>query len=318
VNSSQYWITARVNQSVPQLFSAVLGNSTGMVAARATASLNPSRDCMYVMSPSGTAVNLNGTVSINSACGLYINSSDSHALNGNGASGTLTASEIDIVGSGPGYSFGGTLSPSTPSTGVAPIADPLASLPAPSVGSGCDFTNKSVHSDTTLNPGIYCGGISVVKGTATFNPGLYILKGGGMSTQDSNSIIVGSGVTFYNTYDATHNYAPFSFTASSSVTLSAPTTGTYAGVLIMEDRSITTTTCGGSICSDSFQGGANSVYTGIIYGPKSSMSFSGNPSLTAYTIIVSYTLTMSGASNINNDYSSLPTGNPIKVTALVE
>lgn len=34
-----YWVTVRVIQEVPQLFSAVLGNSRGVVAARATAAL---------------------------------------------------------------------------------------------------------------------------------------------------------------------------------------------------------------------------------------------------------------------------------------
>jgi len=153
---------------------------------------------------------------------------------------------------------------------------------------------------------------------------MYILKGGGLSTQDSNSHITGTGVTLYNTYDpssgspAINTYAPFNIVASSTATLTAPTTGTYAGVLIMEDRRITTTSCGGSLCTDNFGGGAAAAYTGIIYGPKSLMNFYGNAALTAYTIIVSYRLAMNGTTDINNDYSSLPTGNPIKITTLVE
>jgi len=34
--------------------------------------------------------------------------------------------------------------------------------------------------------------------------------------------------------------------------------------------------------------------------------------------MVTYRLHMVGTSTINNDYSSLPTGNPLKITALVE
>jgi hypothetical protein len=101
--------------------------------------------------------------------------------------------------------------------------------------------------------------------------------------------------------------------AASTATLTAPTTGTYAGVLIMEDRRIPANTY-----SDVFGGGAAAAYTGIIYGPKSTMYFHGNASLTAYTIVVSYRLNMVGTTAINNDYSSLPTGNPLKITALVE
>ncbi len=314
VQSSAYWVTARVNQTVPQLFSAVLGNSSGSVAARATAALNPAKDCIYVMDPTGSgALSMSGTPSLVSACGVYINSNAADALHGNGTP-TLSASEIDIVGN---YSFGGTLNPNPPSTGVSQQSDPLRNLPAPSVPAGCDFTNFSVGGGSgptvNLSPGVYCGGISVGKWTANFTPGLYILKGGGLSTQNANSHITGTGVTIYNTYDATHPYAPYNIVANSTATLTAPTTGTYAGVLIMEDRSIPANTY-----TDVFGGGASAAYTGIIYGPKSTMWFHGNAALTAYTIIVSYDLKMVGTTAINNDYSSLPTGNPIKVTALVE
>ena len=315
VNSSAYWVTMRVNQSVPQLFSAVLGNMNGIVSARATAALNPAKDCVYVMDPSGAnALNMSGTPSMVLSCGVYVNSDNAAALHGNGTP-TLSATEIDVVGN---YSFSGTLNPNPPSTAVAPMSDPLAALPEPTVPAGCDYTNFQVNSGSggtvALSPGVYCGGIYVKKGTAALSPGMYILKGGGLSTQDANSHITGTGVTLYNTYsNPSRPYAGFNIVASSTVSLTAPTTGTYAGVLIMEDRSIATGTY-----TDNFGGGSSAAYTGIIYGPKSTMNFYGNASLTAYTIIVSYRLSMVGTTAINNDYSSLPTGNPIKITALVE
>jgi hypothetical protein len=324
VNSSAYWVTVRVNQTVPQLFSAVLGNSTGRVAARATAALNPARDCIYVMDPAGSdAIHMNGNASLISSCGVYVNSNNPTALNGVGGV-TLSASEIDIVGN---YSFAGTLNPDPPSTGVAVMADPLANLPAPTVPAGCDNANTyQVNTNGTVNlsPGVYCGGIYVKKGTANFTPGLYILKGGGLATQDSNSIITGSGVTIYNTYDPAspkawiNTYGPINIVANSVATLSAPTSGTYAGVLLMEDRRLTPTSCGGTICTDNWGGGSLSSFTGIIYGRSSLMNFYGNAAMSAYTVIVAYRLAMNGTTDVNNDYSSLPTGNPIKVTALVE
>jgi hypothetical protein len=175
------------------------------------------------------------------------------------------------------------------------------------------FHNYSASGTVTLNPGTYCGGIHVGNATVTLNSGLYILKGGAISTQSANSHISGSGVTFFNTYDATYSYSGFSISANSTASFVAPTTGTYAGVLIMEDRRIAANTY-----TDDFGGGASAAYTGIIYGPKSTMHFHGNAALTAYTIIVAYRLSMVGTTAINNDYSSLPSGNPIKITALVE
>jgi hypothetical protein len=318
VNSSAYWVTVRVNQSVPQLFSAVLGNPNGLVSARATAALSPAQDCIYVMDPSGSGtLAMNGSPTLIASCGVYINSTSPTALTGDGTA-TLRASEIDIVG---GSDFHGTLDPNPPNTGIAALSDPLASLPAPSVPAGCDHNNYSVSgfATVTLSPGVYCGGIDVRNATVTFNPGMYILKGSGLTTNTANSIISGTGVTIYNTYDPTsgnpaiRNYGPINIVANSSASLTAPTTGTYAGVLIMEDRTIPA-----GVYFDTFGGGSNAAYTGIIYGPKSNMTFYGNASLAAYTLIVSYRMSMVGTTDINNNYASLPTGNPIKVTALVE
>jgi len=48
--------------------------------------------------------------------------------------------------------------------------------------------------------------------TFTFGAGTYILVGGGLSTQSSNSHIVGNnGVTFYNTFGATTNSSNYSY-----------------------------------------------------------------------------------------------------------
>lgn len=67
--------------------------------------------------------------------------------------------------------------------------------------------------------------------------------------------------------------------------------------------------------SDSLGGGSFAAYTGVIYGPKSNMTFYGNASSTAYTILVTYRLNMVGTTSINNNYFSLPKGNPIKIMA---
>jgi hypothetical protein len=58
---------------------------------------------------------------------------------------------------------------------------------------------------------------------------------------------------------------------------------------------------------------------GALYFPNSSLSFSGNNSTTSYTEIVVKTLTIAGNATINNDYSSLADGGPIKdAGAMVE
>jgi len=318
VNSLGYWVTVRVTQTVPPLFMAAMGFSNGLVAARATAATTPARDCIWVMDPSdpGT-LSMNGTTTLSSGCGVFVDSNNATALTGVGGA-SLTASEIDIVG---GFSWHGPLSPDPPTTGLQPRPDPLAYLVEPST-TGVPIRSASqdtINSDTALQPGIYEGGIWVKKGTATLSAGTYIIEGGGVGTQNANSAIQGSGVTIYNTCSnpgscgTGSNYAPFSLSGSSTVALSAPTSGTYTGILIMEDRSIPVNTY-----YDTLGGGSSAQYTGIIYSPRSNMSMYGNASATAYTTIVAYTLSMVGTTYFNDNYSSLTGGNPLKMTAMVE
>jgi hypothetical protein len=172
-----------------------------------------------------------------------------------------------------------------------------------------------VNSDTTLSPGTYCGGIYVKHGTATLSAGQYILVGGGIATQDSGSHLRGSGLFFYNTYNSTHPYTPVSLNANSDAEIAAATSGSYAGILFMQDRS-----CCSLMLSESFQGGATSFFEGVLYFPESLVAFAGNPSLSLahYTIVVARQFAVKGTSTMNNDYSHLAGGNPIKQTGLVE
>jgi hypothetical protein len=310
IGTAAYWVTFRAVQQVPQLFSAIMGNTTGLVAARSTAALVGASDCIYVLNPNAAgALSVGGTASLTSACGIYVDSSNACAISTNGTA-TLTAPEYDVTGNVC------THSPLTPAarTGVPPVSDPLAGLAAPaSAPYVCDYNNYSAPnwSNPTLSPGVYCGGIHVGNNAYTFSAGNYILVGGGLSTQSANSQITGNGVMFYNTYDATHTYTGMSIAANSTVTLTAPTTGTYSGILFFEDRSA-------PAASDTYGGGSTAVYQGTIYAPHAAITLHGNSSINShYTIIVADTISLVGTSGINNDYSSLP-GSPIQQTVQVE
>jgi hypothetical protein len=152
--------------------------------------------CIYALNQTAAnALNINGAVIINApSCGVVVDSSSSKAFSFSGA-GSFTAKYFDVVG---GYSTSGavTLSPK-PTTGSASQADPLTFL-VPPVGSSCTYTNfKATTGSSTLNPGTYCNGITISGATTvTFNPGTYILMGGGLNVTGA-SILKGSGVTFF-------------------------------------------------------------------------------------------------------------------------
>jgi hypothetical protein len=316
--NAAYWVTYRVTQRVPQLFSAVTGNTSGLVAARSTAALIGASDCIYALNPNAFgAVSVGGSSNLTSSCGLQVNSSDPCAISTNGNGATLSAPEYDVFGNVC------TQNPLTPAanTGVPPVTDPLANLPAPaSPVYHCDYYNLNFgnHNTVTLNPGVYCGGINVGNNSLILNPGVYILAGGGLTTQSSNSSISGTGVMFYNTFgfcdhgNQNETYAPIQLNATSTVSLSAPTSGTYTGILFFEDRNAPAS-------YDSYGGGSTAVYQGTIYAKNASITMYGNSAINAaYTMVVADTIHMIGTSGFNNNYSSLTNGSPIQKIIVVE
>ena len=105
--------------------------------------------------------------------------------------------------------------------------------PAGTYGS-MNFNNSSV----TLNPGVFCGSInfnSVSNGTLKLNPGRYEIHG----TWNVNSgwtVDGNGGVTFY----FVDQNAMIHFNSTTSATLTAPTTGTDANILMFEPGGLST------------------------------------------------------------------------------
>ena len=316
IGTTSYWVTYRVGQRVPQFFSSVLGNTSGMVVARASAALTGASDCIYALNPSlSGAVSVGGTAALTASCGIYVNSNSATALGSNGG-GLISATEYDVVG---GVDTHYALTP-TANTGVTPVTDPLAGLAPPaSAPYTCDYWNYSAPGWTnpTLNPGVYCGGIHVGNNNYTLNPGTYILVGGGLSTQSANSQISGNGVMIYNTFGATTNhgtqtYDPIDINANSVVNLKASNTGTYADILFFEDRNAPPS-------ADSYGGGSSAIYQGVIYAKNAAVTMYGNSATGATnTILVADTIRIVGTSGFNNDYSLLPNGSPIQRIVIVE
>ncbi len=310
------YVEATVSKPEPTYFLRVLGVSTMTVSARAVAYEGNGPNCIYVLNPSASgAFSANGNVTVNSGCGLLVDSSSSTGLSVVG-NVSITAPTIGVVG---GYSAGGSTSLTpTPKTGVIAASDPLAYVPAPTVGS-CAHTNFSLSGNNgsssspyQLYAGTYCGGITI-HGNAVlnFNAGTYVLAGGGMSIS-SNTTMTGTGITFYNT-TGTGGYGAISFDGNAQANISAPTSGPLVGILFFQDRSIPGTAAGSTITGDS-----SSTFDGAIYFTSTSLSFGGNSSTNGYSIVVANQLSLSGNASIGSNYSSLTGGSPIKGTILAE
>jgi len=312
------YVEVIVAQARPTFFMRVGGFDNVNVRSRAIASSVGSSDgCIYALDPTDKRTFLvNGNVTINSNCGILVNSSNSDALDKNGASGTVDASSIGVVGNYQGYGFN-----PTPVTGIAPFTDPLATVQAPSdYPTTCDpaHTNVIINTNSKTQPplqaGTYCGGITIAgNANVTFDAGTYVLLGGGL-TVTGGATVTGGGVTFYNTQSLpTYPYAPIKVAGSSSTTLTAPSAGPLAGILFFQDRSITDQKL------NTIDGSNGAIYTGVLYFPTTPLRYTGTPVNNAYEIIIAWTLEFNGNTTITNHYTTLPNGaSPIQSAVLVE
>lgn len=304
-----------ISQNAPTYFIRVLGINSATVQARAVGGLvNADSACIYALDRTRDRAFRDNGGTVNSSCGVIVDSNSARALSVTGA--TMTAASIDVVG---GYeSGGGTINP-TPTTGAFPENDPLADVPQPVDSGGCDFTKfEAKDGSWTLSPGVYCGGINIGSSTnVVFNPGIYVLRGGGLNV-GSSATVRGTGVGFFNTSGSGYDYAPINFGSSSNARLSAPTSGPLAGFVFFQDRSAPPFLVNVIGCN------ATSYFEGTIYFPTQHLEFGSNSGTTvngvAWTLIVVNTLEVGSSASLNfaADFTSGPPRPPIKKPALVE
>jgi len=279
-----YWITVSVNETNQQTFSSVLGNTLLTVGAHATATVFPAPgDCIYALAGSGVGLSANGNINISSACGVYVDSSASNAINlvGNATIG-VTGADIDIVGNWSANS-NTQLSPA-PVTGLSVSGDPLAGVPAPSTS--CSNAGISLKSkDTqTIDPCEYSGTVNVGgQASLTLHPGIYVLDNG--FSVGGGASLSGAGVTLYIKGGSA------SIAGGGVVNLSSPLSGTYQGIAIFQSRTDTNTM--------TLVGGTTQFINGAVYGPVAPLSYTGGASgQSLSTLLIANTVTFVGNSNI--------------------
>lgn len=107
------------------------------------------------------------------------------------------------------------------------VSDPYAGrLPVPATG--CQFSSRNYDGNVSMTPGVYCGWFNFnncVK--VTFAPGVYVIKGGGWNVNGGKW--EGNGVTFYFA-----DTSKIQFNSGIDALISAPTSGTYQGLLFYE------------------------------------------------------------------------------------
>lgn len=180
----------------------------------------------------------------------------------------------------------------TPRTGCTPMEDPFETLAVPQAAR-CDFRNVAVdpHRSATLRPGTYCGGL-VLKGNVTLEPGVYVVDG--MLEITSHANITGHDVSFA----LVGPRAGFSIDAGGTVTLRAPRSGDYGGILVMQDRR------SNPGFENRLAGGAASVIEGALYTPTQRITMAGGAGFgqnSDYMPIIANRVRISGSNNSQLD-----------------
>jgi len=290
----------------PTLLSGVSAGGKVNVQATAVAAVNtPGNPCIMALDPTSgdTGILMKGSVSVTMPnCIMASNTPGSSSISLQGASGLVidvknlyTVGSISKTGS-PSYATNPANLP--PLVGQAALTDPFScatssaycipkSLPPCVAGS----------SASTYGPGTYCNGIDL---GGNLKPGIYYVDGGARNNQSitASSNSIGTGVTIVLTSSTTANKIPqLGLIPSFTLSLSAPTTGAFHGVVFYQDPKapVCTKKC------NSFTGNTNFAVNGAFYFPNQQFMLNGNSTTSTCTLIIARTVELSGNSSL--DYS---------------
>ena len=318
-----------VQDTAPTLFMKVLGKNSAGVSARAVAALTSGPNCIYALRPDSTGFKMSpgGGYTMQVDCGIVVNSNSSKAADIN--DNTLIPVSFGIrhpgkcvdCGSMEYYNYDGL------------IPDPLAYLPTPTPTGPC-LPDPMILAPGyyTLPPGNYCNGITI--GTSSgLQPdvtmsGTYYITGGQFfvdtpktdnedAVPDHHVNLHGDDVFIYLEPDATIKMGGGNGKYNNSFGgLHAPTSGTYSGILMFQDRAT-------PYYRADVSSGHGDGFSGALYFPSCKLTLrNSNPNNAQYVILVAWELEfyrdMVTVGSIGADYSTLEYGSPIHSVALVE
>ncbi len=291
-----------ITQAQARMLSALFGSTPVTISARAVAvpSTNGTGCVLALNGKASGAITMQGSTQVNlNGCGLYDDSGSYTAMT---TGGTLSTLSVNVVGDVSGSTSGITATDGI-NTGVLPLADPYANVSIPSF-SGCNQRNFSAQTTMTINPGVYCGGMSVNAGAVlTLNPGIYYLDQGSFFVR-GGATVTGTNVTLVFTSSTGQNWATATINGNATVNLTAPTSGPTQGIAMFADRAMPTGT------DFKLNGGSSQTFGGAIYLPTAALTYTGSSaSSNGCTQIVANTITFSGNSNVQNNCSSYGTRN---------
>ncbi len=287
-----------VSTTQPSLLSALFHPAGYVIDGRAVAAYGGGPGCVMALDPTAQkAIYAGGNATVSMPyCNLVSDSSASNAID---VTGSPSVTVNGACGNG-GISANAGLVDNWNATGSGCFLPDPYSL---SVPSNCDpagtitCTSQTNGGGATLQPGTYSGLSINSHQVVSLNPGVYIINGG-LLTFNGGSVVTGSGVTFVLT-----NGANFKWNGTSTVNVSAPTSGSFSGVVVYSND----TTKSDSL---TINGTSTTYFGGAIVAPGEGVSFSGtgvSGNGHNCTQIIGDTVSFSGNTTVSSDCSTYGT-----------
>lgn len=288
-------VQVTITGDVPAMLANVIGVQSMPVKATAVARMNGQPICLIGLDPASSktlALSTRATLTA-VGCATYSDSKDASGL----YLGPSSSMKAGLICSSGGVGGTKTNADPTPLTDCPVMADPLASRAPPAFG-GCTYVDKMVILGVeTLNPGVYCGGLTIMaQSRVKLQPGVYVFKDGPLTLR-TGSTIEGTNVGFY----FTGAQSIINIGIGTTVSLTAPKTGDMAGLLFFEDPAAPLDRTH-TILSDNAH-----TLLGTIYMPRGELRIDANKPVaqnSAYTIIVVRRLRLDSGPNLvlNTNY----------------
>jgi hypothetical protein len=299
--SNQVQVTLRVQQALP--FSSMFMSTAPTIQAVATAGTVAygGDPCMLALNTTGTAISNSGNTTVSApTCIFYSDSASSNSAAAGGSS-AVTAKAIAGVGgiqNSNNWNVQSYLpySPSLPD----PFAPPSSTAITPDPS---DMHCTSAAADKNTNwaamkaAGINCFSSmstnphDVITVPSNWNGPIYI--NGGSVDFKGDFTCTSCTIVLTNTSTATNaTIGTFSSNSQATNNITAPSSGTYKGIAVYQDRRATGNT-------DKINGGANNVVNGVVYFPNDTLWINGSGnSVSICAMYVAKNLVFNGNSSI--------------------
>jgi hypothetical protein len=317
---NQVRVVLAVTKPLP--FSSMFMSAAPVIIARSTAASVPGSDeyCVVALENAAnrTGLTIGGSSAIEMDCGMISNSpsANSSAIN-NGNASNVIASVIASVG-GMKYSTNWQVGKYDPYASAT--EDPYSDIdPTASEMSSCaqnppGFTETTVVAQGTTSVCVSSLSVGSTKTNAKMSDGstlhdVTIYLTGKNKTTAANANIQGTFecnrctiVLTNKDFSVAHpTIGTFDMNAQGKMNISAPETGKYKGIAVMQDRRQTDSN--GASAPNKFNGGGSQVISGALYFPSQAIDYLGNGTASAIcTRFVARRVTFTGNSATSNKF----------------